>query len=160
MSRAFVKETDGETVDALPDRPVSSERNLVTPRGYRQIEERLAYWRSQDAATPADDLSAKARIARELRYWTARWSTADLIEPPHDPVQVVFATTVELRGPDGSTRTISLVGEDEIEPDQGRIAWTAPVARALMGLEEGEVALFQGEDLEVVSIGPIAGPEP
>jgi transcription elongation GreA/GreB family factor len=157
MSRAFVKETDGEAADMLPDRPVSSERNLVTQRGYRQIEERLAYWRSKDAASLADDLVTKGRIARELRYWMARWTTAELVEPPREPAQVVFATTVRLRRPDGSIRQISLVGEDESEPDKGRIAWTAPLARVLMGLEEGEVVPFQGEDLEVVSIEPITG---
>ena len=156
MSRAFVKETDDDTADALPDRPVSTERNLVTPSGYRQIEERLAYWRAQDMNAPADDLTAKARIARELRYWTARWSSAELIEPPAEPEQVVFGTTVTLRHPDGRMQVISLVGEDESAPEDGRIAWTAPLARALIGLEEGEVVRFHDEDLEIVTIEPVA----
>ena len=41
MSRAFTKEPDGQELDELPERPVSSHRNLVTPRGLQLIEERV-----------------------------------------------------------------------------------------------------------------------
>lgn len=153
MSRAFVKEPDGEGVqDDLPDRPISPNRNLVTPEGYRQIEENLAHWRTQEAATPADDLNARARIARELRYWQARLGTAERVEPPSLPEQVVFGTIVELAWPDGRTRTLHLVGEDESAPEEGKIAYTAPLARALLGLAEGEVASFRGDDVQVLAI--------
>src|SRR5688500_9767638 len=102
MSRAFVKEPDGDVVqDDLPDRSISPNRNLVTPMGHRQIEETLAHWRAQEAAAPREDLAARARIARELRYWQARFATAERTEPPARPEQVVFGTLVELRRPDG-----------------------------------------------------------
>jgi hypothetical protein len=38
MSRAFVKESDGEDGEALPELQVSPHRNLVTPSGLQQIE--------------------------------------------------------------------------------------------------------------------------
>ena len=40
MSRAFVKESDDETVP-LPDRPISPHRNFVTARGMAEIEANL-----------------------------------------------------------------------------------------------------------------------
>jgi transcription elongation GreA/GreB family factor len=155
MSRAFVKEPDADTVaDDLPDRPISPNRNLVTPTGYRQLEETLAHWRAQEAAAPADDRALRARIARELRYWTARWSTAERIEPPAEPEEVVFGTTVEFRRANGRVQTLTLVGEDESAPEKGRIAWTAPLAQALMSLGEGDRARFQNEELEVLAVRP------
>lgn len=36
MSRAFVKETDSETIELLPDRPVSAHPNFVTPQGWKR----------------------------------------------------------------------------------------------------------------------------
>jgi transcription elongation GreA/GreB family factor len=159
MSRAFVKEPAGDAaVEDLPDRPVSANRNLVTPDGYRQIEQALAHWRAEEAATPADDRHAHARIGRELRYWQARLSSAEQVEPPTDPEQVLFGTRVELRRGDGRRQTLSLVGEDESAPEVGKIAWTAPLARVLLGLEEGETARFHDEDVEVVAIHPLNEP--
>ncbi|WP_027133693.1 GreA/GreB family elongation factor [Geminicoccus roseus] len=157
MSRAFVKEPDGDAaIDDLPDRTISPNRNLVTPEGYRQIEAALAHWRAEEAGTPSDDRSAHARIARELRYWKARLASAERVEPLARPEQVVFGTEVELRWPDGRLQTLSLVGEDESAPEQGRIAWTAPLASALIGLAEGETARFRDEELEVLAIRPLA----
>lgn len=156
MSRAFVKEPDGDTVvDDLPDRPISTNRNLVTPTGYRQIEENLAHWRAQEAATAMDDLPARARIGRELRYWQARLATAEQAVPPADPEEVVFGTRVRIQRADGRAQTLDLVGEDESAPEEGKIAWTAPLARALMGQAEGELAHFRDEEIEILSIRPI-----
>jgi transcription elongation GreA/GreB family factor len=153
MSRAFVKEPDGDTAaDDLPDRPVSPNRNLVTPAGYNQLEQTLAHWRAQEAAAPADDRALRARIARELRYWTARWSTAERVEPPAEPEEVVFGTTVDVRRADGRVQVLTLVGEDESVPEEGRIAWTAPLAQVLMGLGEGDRTRFQGDELEILVV--------
>ena len=41
MSRAFTKESDNETPQPMPERPVSRGPNPVTPRGARLIEEAL-----------------------------------------------------------------------------------------------------------------------
>ena len=43
MSVAFNKEQDGEAVTAdLPDRPISSHPNLVTPEGLKKLDQELA----------------------------------------------------------------------------------------------------------------------
>lgn len=157
MSRAFVKEPDGDAVEEeLPDRAISTERNLVTPSGHRHIEEQLAHWRALEADTDVEDRAAHARIGREVRYWSSRWASAEVIEPPADPETVVFATTVDVRRADGHVQTISIVGEDESAPEEGRIAWTAPLAHVLIGLAEGERAKFRDEEMEVVAIRQLA----
>jgi len=76
VSRAFVKETD-ESFEILPDRPVSPHPNLVTPQGLALIEVSLARLREQRAqAQKANDRAVRARIDRDLRYWSSRQSTA------------------------------------------------------------------------------------
>jgi hypothetical protein len=67
MSRAFIKETD-ETVENLPDRPISSHPNMVTPKGFELIESALSRLRQEHAlAQSVNDRAAMARIARDLR---------------------------------------------------------------------------------------------
>ncbi|MGH6942813.1 MAG: transcription elongation factor, partial [Geminicoccaceae bacterium] len=82
MSRAFVKD-DGEVAGAaLPDRPISPHRNLVTRRGLLLIERTIAHYRSDLArATAAADREALGKASRELRYWTARLGSAEVAEP-------------------------------------------------------------------------------
>jgi transcription elongation GreA/GreB family factor len=45
----------------------------------------------------------------------------------------------------GATRSIDIVGDDEADPAAGRIAFSAPLARAIIGAEAGDTADFGGE---------------
>lgn len=154
MSRAFVKDgAESENLDSLPDRPISPARNLVTARGLRLIETHVAAHRTEVAkATAAADRSAIARTSRELRYWSARLASAELAEPDPATEQVVFGVAVTLGLADGRTVTYRIVGEDEAGPDQGRIAWTTPVAQALLGAEVGEERRLPGGPAELLAI--------
>jgi transcription elongation GreA/GreB family factor len=153
MSRAFVKEDDGAT--PLPDRPISAQRNLVTRRGLRLIEQEIARHRHHLARARADaDREAAGRASRELRYWTARRSSAEVAEPDPDAAAVVFGTAVTLLREDDTAVTIRIVGEDEADPATGRIAWTTPVARAILGSRPGDVRELPTGGVEVVSIDP------
>lgn len=160
MSRAFVKEDDpsgGEAV--LADRPISPHANLVTRRGLALIERKIAEHRPQLAqALEADDQEAASRASRELRYWTARHATAELAEPPAQAEQVVFGTAVTLGYPDGRKVVFRIVGEDEADPTMGRIGWTAPVARALLGADIGDRRRLPVGEVEVLAID--GTPEP
>ena len=158
MSRAFVKENDETAgVVPLPDRPISPHRNLVTRRGLRLIESKLAQYRAE-LADPASDDEARERAARELRYWTARRASAEVSEPGPEAESVVFGTAVTVGRADGTTMTFRIVGEDEGDPVAGRIAWTAPVARALLGAEPGEIRELPTGEVEILAIA--AAPEP
>ena len=58
--------------------------------------------------------------------------------------KVVFGATVELADEDsGEEVTYQIVGEDEADIKHGRISVSSPIARALIGKEEGDVAVVQ-----------------
>ena len=58
--------------------------------------------------------------------------------------RVVFGATVELLDEDsGEETTYRIVGEDEADIKEGLVSITSPIARALIGKEEGEVVEFQ-----------------
>lgn len=153
MSRAFVKEDDQAGAVPLPDRPISPHRNLVTRRGLRLLEEKITQYQGDLArASAAGDREAIGRASRELRYWTARLDSAEMVEPDPNSERVAFGTLVTVAREDGSETTLRIVGEDEADPSSGRIAWTAPVAQALLGAEPGDVRELPTGEVEVVSI--------
>ena len=124
MSRAFVKEPDGQDAfEELPERPVSPHPNLVTAEGLARIEAEVARLQQEHAAAQAaNDRSALARSARDLRYWNARRATAEVVSPPSDSTQVHFRSTVSIVRDDGRRQTFRIVGEDEADPAQGNLA--------------------------------------
>jgi transcription elongation GreA/GreB family factor len=71
---------------------------------------------------------------------------------------VVFGTAVTVRREDGTVLTFRIVGEDEADPGAGRIAWTAPVAHALLGAEPGEIRELPTGEVEILAVE--AAPEP
>jgi transcription elongation GreA/GreB family factor len=153
MSRAFVKEDDAGT--PLPDRPISPERNLVTRRGLQLIEQELARHQHDLARARADaDREAAGRASRELRYWSARRASAEVAEPEPDTSSVVFGAAVTLLREDETKLTLRIVGEDEADLAAGRIAWTTPVARAILGSRPGDVRELPTGTVEILSIDP------
>ena len=154
MSRAFVKEDDADPgVVALPDRPISPHRNLVTRRGLRLIESKVAQYENDLArGIAAADREALGRAARELRYWTARLASAEVAEPDPEADHVVFGMAVTVLREDETEATFRIVGEDEANPSTGRIAWTAPVAQALLGSQPGDIRQLPTGEVEVLSI--------
>jgi transcription elongation factor GreA len=55
--------------------------------------------------------------------------------------KVVFGSTIELQDEDsGDKVTYQIVGEDEADIKQGRVNIGSPIARALIGKDEGDVA--------------------
>src|SRR5437660_2715658 len=118
MSRAFVKEPDGDDGrDELPERPISSHPNLVTAEGLAHINAEISRLQAAHAAAQAtDERGALARTARDLRYWNARRASAQLVPPPTDKAQVHFGSIVTIVRDDGRKQTFRIVGEDEADP--------------------------------------------
>jgi transcription elongation GreA/GreB family factor len=155
MSRAFVKEQD-DVPDDLPERPVSSNPNFVTARGLGLIDAEIDTCRKLLAqGQHAQDKAAIARASRDLRYWTLRRSTAQLVEAAKTPAMVGFATRVTIEREGGRKQVFTIVGEDEADPSKGLIAYTSPMARALMGKSEREFAEAPGGEVEIVKLEPI-----
>jgi len=153
MSKAFTKEPEtADVYDDLPDRPVSP-HNLVTPKGLEMIEAELARLHLEHAAAQdANDRALLAKTNRDLRYWTSRRATAQVIEPPKDAKEVHFGSTVTILREDGRRQTYRIVGEDEADPSAGTLSYVSPVAQALMGKQVGDVAEAGAAEAEIVEI--------
>src|SRR5690606_28700459 len=107
MSRAFVKEPDGlEAFDELPERLISDNPNLVTEEGLKQIEDEVARLsRAYADAQASGDRAALNVAARDLRYWTQRRATAELVPAPAAADEVRFGARVTLERGDGRRQT-------------------------------------------------------
>jgi transcription elongation factor GreB len=82
---------------------------------------------------------------------------AKVVDPASQSTdQVRFGATVELADEDDARRTLTIVGDDEADAGSGRIGWSAPFARALIGAKVGDervVRLPAGEkSYEVMAI--------
>jgi transcription elongation GreA/GreB family factor len=153
MSRAFVKEGDGDGIEPLPDRQISPHPNLVTPEGLAMIERILAELQERHAAAfKAEDRTTQAAAARDLRYWSARRASAQMVKPPLAPQEAAFGTTTTILRDDGRRQTWRIVGEDEADPAKGTLSYVSPVARALLGKRVGDVVRAGNSDAEIVEI--------
>jgi len=150
MSVAFRRESDEEHLEPKFELPIPPGPNLVTPRGLALIAERIAALEAQVAATA--DEAARKLMQRDLRYWQARQVSAELAPlPAGDRVEFGVAVTFRLRG---GEKTFRIVGDDEAEPATGRLSFNAPLARAMLGAESGDLLPFAGEEdaIEIVAI--------
>jgi transcription elongation factor GreB len=114
-----------------------------------------------DRSENADYLYGKKRlreIDRRLSYLAKIMKQAKVVDPAKQEArdQVRFGATVELADEDDNRRTLTVVGDDEGDASSGRIGWSAPLARALIGARVGDeriVRLPAGEkSYEVMSI--------
>jgi len=153
MSKAFTKEAEGGDVyDDLPDRPISA-HNLVTAQGLELIEAELARLHEEHAAAhDADDKPLLAKINRDLRYWTSRRATAQVVEPPKDMTEVHFGSKVTIEREDGRRQTYKIVGEDEADPVHGTLSYVSPVAQAIIGKPVGETVQAGASEATIVEI--------
>jgi transcription elongation GreA/GreB family factor len=99
-----------------------------------------------------DDHHQIARVARDLRYWMARRSSAELVPPIADQTKVHFGSTVTIEREDGRCQTWRIVGEDEADPAHKTISYVSPLARALVNKKVGDVVEVNSMDVEVVAI--------
>ena len=151
MSRAFVNE--GTFVEELPDRPISDHPNLVTGHGLTSIDSALeAARREYGEAQAAGDREGLARAGRDLRYWSARRATAQVLSPSPGIDTVQFGTKVSIVRDDGRTQTFRIVGEDEADPAKGSISHVSPLARALLGKRLGDTVKAGKDDAEIIAI--------
>jgi transcription elongation GreA/GreB family factor len=153
VSVAFRRESDEEHKEPRFEIPLPPGPNLVTPAGLAQTDQRVAELEAR--ALSETDEARVEEAKRDLRYWRTRLATAEIApSPPEDEVAFGSRVTFRLRG---SVRTIDIVGDDEADPGGGRIAFSAPLARALIGGGAGDTADFGGEAdaIEILEIGRI-----
>jgi transcription elongation factor GreB len=114
-----------------------------------------------DRSENADYIYGKRRlreIDRRLAHLARIMKQAKVVDPATQPKrdQVRFGATVELADEDDNRRSVTIVGDDETDAAAGRIGWSAPIARALIGAKVGDeriVRLPGGEkSYEVIAI--------
>ncbi|MFW2831579.1 GreA/GreB family elongation factor [Sphingomonas sp. ID0503] len=142
MSVAFRRESDEEHLEPRFELPIPPGPNLVTPRGLALMKAQVS--RLEGIASPSDEEK------RDLRYWRTRLATAE-IAPDSPADEVAFGSTVKLRL-NGQVRTLTLVGSDEADPANGLLAFTSPIAQALIGGYAGEAVGFDGRQIDILSI--------
>jgi len=75
----------------------------------------------------------------------AKLGNAQVIDPKLLDAEgrCVFGATVDVQDDAGETSTWQLVGEDEADIKAGRLSYSSPIARGLIGKEAGESAEVQ-----------------
>jgi transcription elongation factor GreB len=155
---------------------VSDKPRFITPDGFARIRaeydelfgiERpkvveVVSWAASlgDRSENADYLYGKKRlreIDRRLAHLARVMKAARVVDPKTQSTdQVRFGAIVEIADENDQRRTIVLVGDDETDASAGRIGWSAPLARALIGAKVGDeriVRLPSGEkSYEVMAI--------
>lgn len=155
MSVAFRREGDDEHKEPEFELPIAVGPNWVTPRGLRLLGEAVAQLEAAIAATADDD--ARKKLQRRLRYFHTRQSTADVQHPPADGSVGIGSRVTYRFGKDD--KTITIVGGDEADPMSGCVAFSAPLARALMGGEAGESVAYQDREEAISILAVAADPE-
>ena len=170
MSRAFLKNESADDPVVIPARaPLPpGVTNYVTPRGLALLQAELAELETEHGHVQISELDESERTRRlaelnvRIGALNQRIATAKLVDRhahTQDPI-IRFGATITLRSHSlkaGVTeRKLTLVGVDEADASHGRIAFTAPIARLMLGKRVGErVSLRtpQGEnEMEIVGV--------
>jgi transcription elongation factor GreB len=151
--------------------------NYITPAGYRRLREEYESLFSVERPRIVETISWAAgngdrsengdyiygrkrlrEIDRRLGYLSKVMKNARVVDPRAQEQRDVvrFGATVELADEDDQRRTLTIVGDDEADASNGRIGWSSPMARALVGARAGDertVRLPAGEkSYEVLAI--------
>jgi transcription elongation factor GreB len=170
VSKAFTKEDGAAEPRVVPSRaPLpAGVPNYVTPRGLACLRAELASLTAeqvrladQDALHDDERKAQLSVVAARIKELSGRIGSAVVVEPhgpPPSEVRFGVRATVRSAGqePSEPARRYTIVGVDEADAATGRIAFVAPVARALLGLRAGQTATVRTgrreEELEIVAI--------
>ncbi|GEO04325.1 transcription elongation factor GreB [Adhaeribacter aerolatus] len=165
MSRAFVKEDDAGEPPIIPPRAAlpPGTPNYVTPQGLAQLRAELTDLETVRTRTEAnrEDEANRTRqltiLNGQLSALTSRLASAKVVDPRSQPPnEVRFGATVTLRTRSGSKnqeRRFTIVGVDEASIADGKVAFVAPIARAVLGARLGQkVTLRLGRVEEIAEV--------
>jgi transcription elongation factor GreA len=123
-------------------------REVERPKNVRDIEEARAHGDLKENAEYHAAKEKQGFIEGRSREIEAVLAQADVSDPGKlSGTKVVFGATVKLTDTDsGDEVTYTIVGEYEADIKQSRIAISAPLARAMIGREQGDtVSLKTGK---------------
>ena len=163
MSRAFVNEDNAAAqADQPVERQVSAQPNYVTPQGFAQLQAKVVELQTLLSELNAQgELANKQRAAdlqRDLRYFTQRLQSAQVVPPASSTEKVQIGSRVTFADEQDRQQTIQLVGEDQAAAADGLINWGSPLGRALLGAQLGDEVLWQrpagDQRIEIIRIEP------
>lgn len=176
MSKAFTSEEAADGPLVVPARAPLPDgvKNYVTPRGLDLLRAEAADLDAERVRL-ADDRSDEAErrnrlgvLDQQIADLAGRIRGARVLDASKQPAgEVRFGATVTLcartaDGGAGEERRYMIVGVDEADAGEGRVAFVSPIARVLVGKRVGETALLRtarGEEaLEITAIAYDADP--
>ena len=167
MSKAFTKEQDDDLDDDLEIEAEATTpkgtKNYITPAGFARLHAefddlikvqrpetvKIVSWAAAlgDRSENADYLYGKKRlreIDKRIRFLTKRIGFAEVVDPTQQPHEkIYFGATVVVSDQDGQEHSYTIVGMDEIDLARGRVSWVSPLAKALLGKQEGDTVMVQ-----------------
>jgi transcription elongation factor GreB len=177
MSKAFVKENEGDDEELETPEIPSGARNYITPAGHKRLKDELLHlidverpevvrtvsWAASngDRSENGDYIYGKKRlreIDRRIRFLTRRLDNAEVVDPAAREAtdQVFFGATVRYATGEGRENRIRIVGIDEVDPARGQVSWVSPIARALIKAREGDSVTLRTplgvETLEILEV--------
>jgi len=162
MSRAFVNEDQAAAqADQPVERRVSDQPNYVTASGLRQLQQRVAALNALRSELQAQGEGAdKQRLAdteRDLRYFSARVQSAQVVPAATSTDKVQIGSRVRFVDEQDQEHVVQLVGEDEADAGRGLINWGSPLGRALLGAGTGDEVVWRrpagDQSIEIIEIG-------
>ncbi|MFJ4441713.1 GreA/GreB family elongation factor [Pseudomonas sp. NPDC089422] len=162
MSRAFVNEDQAAAqADQPVERRVSDQPNYVTASGLRQLQQRVSELNALRSELQAEgERGDKQRLAdaeRDLRYFSARLQSAQVVPAATSGSKVQIGSRVRFVDEQGQEQVVQLVGEDEADAGRGMINWGSPLGRALLGAGPGDEVLWRrpagDRMIEIIEIG-------
>jgi transcription elongation factor GreB len=135
MNKSPISKPGWETLRAELEQLLDVER----PRVVNEV----AFAAAQgDRSENAEYIYGKRRlreIDRRLRFLSRRMESVVVVDDlPQNLDRIRFGAKVELVGLDRREMSVTFVGEDEIDPAQGRISLQSPLGKALLGKRVGD----------------------
>lgn len=161
MSKAFTKDDADDAPLLVPRRAPLPDGvpNYVTESGLAALRAELVeLTQARAALLPAPERLRDSQIlAARIAELEGRIASAEVVpRAGQSQEQVRFGASVSVLSADGAERHYRIVGVDEANPAAGRVAFVAPIARALLGKSVGDEAIVRtphgAEALEITAI--------
>ena len=99
----------------------------------------------------------QGQVEAQIRHMEDRLGRAEVVEVSKlSGSKVLFGATVTVEDEDGERQVLQIVGAEEADPKNGKISLESPVARGLIGKEQGDTARIQTprgpKELEVIKV--------
>lgn len=152
-------------------------KNYITKNGWQKLSGELCQlvhherqkiveivsWAAKngDRSENGDYLYGKNRlreIDRRIRFLTKQLENAEVVETTHhqNNPQIFFGATVTIKRNDQTLQTVTIVGMDESDAQQGYISWISPLARALLRASIGDSVRFNSpngvENIQIIQV--------